>query len=299
MRASLIAIAVSVVLAGVKIVSGIVGHSYALIADGIESILDVVSALVVWGGLRIAARPADENHPYGHGKAESMAGIVVAVILLGAALGIAFQSVREILTPHRAPAPFTLGVLVIVVIAKELLFARMSRLSGKISSTSLRADAWHHRSDALTSAAAFVGISLSLILGEGYESLDDWAALFACGIIVYNGFRILRTALAEAMDLAAPPDVLSSIRNVAHRVDGVAGIDKCLARKTGPYWLVDIHVMVDGRLPVSEGHAIGHEVKRALRDSELGILDVLVHIEPNDEARTDEIRAEPPASERS
>jgi cation diffusion facilitator family transporter len=299
MRASLIAIAVSVVLAGVKIVSGIVGHSYALIADGIESILDVVSALVVWGGLRIAARPADENHPYGHGKAESMAGIVVAVILLVAALGIAVQIVREILTPHRAPAPFTLGVLVIVVIAKELLFARMSRLSGKISSTSLRADAWHHRSDALTSAAAFVGISLSLILGEGYESLDDWAALFACGIIVYNGFRILRTALAEAMDLAAPPDVLSSIRSVAHGVDGVAGIDKCLARKTGPYWLVDIHVMVDGRLPVSEGHAIGHEVKRALRDSELGILDVLVHIEPDDEARTGEIRAEPPASERS
>jgi cation diffusion facilitator family transporter len=285
----LLAVAVSIVLATVKIAAGVAGHSFALIADGIESTLDIVSASVVWGGLRIAAIPPDENHPYGHGKAESMAALMVAVILLGAAVFLAIQSVAEILSPHHAPAPFTLIVLVAVVITKELLFARMLRVSKSVDSTSLRADAWHHRSDALTSAAAFIGISLSLILGEGYESLDDWAALFACGIIFYNGFRILRTALSEAMDRAAPHDVQARIREVARSVPGVWDIDKCLTRKSGPYWLVDIHVMVDGELPVSKGHSIGHDVKRALRESDLGVLDVLVHIEPDDDATTDEI----------
>lgn len=290
MRMSVLAIAVSVVLAAVKLAAGVIGHSFALIADGVESTLDIVSASVVWGGLRIAAAPPDENHPYGHGKAESMAALMVAVILLGAAVFLAIQSVAEIIDPHQAPAPFTLVVLVAVVIIKELLFARMSRMSKSVDSTALRADAWHHRSDSLTSAAAFIGISLSLILGEGYESLDAWAALFACGIITYNGLRVLRTAMSEAMDRAAPRELLVRIRQTAAAVPGVEGIDKCLTRKSGPYWLVDIHVMVDGDLPVSEGHEIGHDVKRALLDSELGVLDVLVHIEPADEARMARIK---------
>ena len=289
MRTSLLAVAVSIALATMKLAAGVIGHSFALIADGVESTLDIVSASVVWGGLRIAATPPDENHPYGHGKAESMAALVVAAILLGVAVFLAIRSVAEILSPHQAPAPFTLAVLVVVVITKELLFARMSRVGKAVDSTSLRADAWHHRSDSLTSAAAFIGISLSLILGEGYESLDAWAALFACGIIFYNGFRILRTALSEAMDRAAPPGVQARIRAVARSVPGVEDIDKCLSRKSGPYWLVDIHVMVDGDLPVSRGHSIGHDVKRALLRSDIGVLDVLVHIEPADDARTDEI----------
>ena len=293
MRMSVLAIAVSVVLATVKLAAGVIGHSFALIADGIESTLDIVSASLVWGGLRIAATPPDENHPYGHGKAESMAAIMVAVILLGAAVFLAIQSVAEIIAPHHAPAPFTLVVLVAVVITKELLFVRMSRVSKSVDSTSLRADAWHHRSDSLTSAAAFIGISLSLILGEGYESLDDWAALFACGIITYNGFRILRSAMSEAMDRAAPRELRARIREIASSVPGVEGIDKCLTRKSGPYWLVDIHVMVDGNLPVSDGHEIGHDVKRALLQSDLGVLDVLVHIEPADPERMARINLDP------
>ena len=290
MRISVVAIAVSIVLAAVKLAAGIIGHSFALIADGVESTLDIVSASVVWGGLRIAAAPPDENHPYGHGKAESMAALMVAVILLGAAVFLATQSVAEILAPHQAPAPFTLIVLVAVVITKELLFARMSRVGKSVDSTALRADAWHHRSDSLTSAAAFIGISLSLILGEGYESLDAWAALFACGIISYNGFKILRTAMSEAMDRAAPPDLLGRIRDTAAAVPGVEAIDKCLTRKSGPYWLVDIHVLVDGDIPVSRGHSIGHDVKSALLRSDLGVLDVLVHIEPDDEEHTEKIK---------
>jgi len=292
MRATVQTVVVSTLLALVKVASGIVGHSYALIADGIESLLDVVGSLVVWGGLRIASVPPDRDHPYGHGKAESLAATVVALGLLAAAVGLAVQSVREIVTPHHAPAPFTLVVLVGVVAVKEWLYRRLSRIGRDTSSTALHVDAWHHRSDALTSVAAFIGISVALAMGEGYEAADDWAALFACGIIAWNGVRLLRRSVDEVMDAAAPDSLLASIRSRAEAVPGVVAIEKCLARKSGPGWLVDIHVQVDGRLPVVEGHAIGHQVKRVLRDSDLGIVDVLVHLEPDEDPARDERRGD-------
>ena len=281
MRATVQTVLVSTILALIKVAAGFAGNSYALIADGIESMLDVVSSLVVWGGLRIALLPPDRDHPYGHGKAESLAAMVVALGLLAAAVGLAIQSVREIATPHHAPAPFTLFVLVGVVATKEWLYRRLARIGESTSSTAVRVDAWHHRSDALTSVAAFFGISVALILGEGYEAADDWAALVACSIIAWNGVRLLRCSIDEVMDTAAPDALLSAIRSRAEGVSGVAAIEKCLARKSGPGWLVDIHVEVDGQLPVIEGHAIGHGVKRALFDSNLGIVDVLVHLEPH------------------
>jgi cation diffusion facilitator family transporter len=279
-RAALVATASGTLLAAVKIGAGLAGNSYALIADGVESFLDIFSSLVVWGGLRIAARPPDDNHPYGHGKAEALAGLAVALTLLLVAVALAVQSVREILTPHHAPAPFTLAVLAGVVLVKETLFAWVSRIARELRSTALEADAWHHRSDSLTSAAAFLGISLALAGGKGWESLDDWAALFACAVIGFNGVRLARLAVADVMDTAAPAEVESGIRETARRVPGVLDVDKCFARKSGPGWLVDLHVVVDGKLPVTEGHRIGHAVQRALRESNLGILDVLVHVEP-------------------
>jgi cation diffusion facilitator family transporter len=271
---------ISTLLGIVKIVSGWLGHSYALIADGIESMLDIVGSLVVLGGLRIAAIPPDRNHPYGHGKAESLAAMVVALLLLAAGLGLAVQSVHEILTPHHAPASFTLAVLVLVVAAKELLYRRLSRIGEATASTAIRVDAWHHRSDALTSAAAFIGISVALLGGEGYESADDWAALAACGIIGFNGVRLLRTAISEVMDAAAPAELEQAIRSLVRSVPGVISAEKCFTRKSGPGWLVDIHIEVDGSSSVADGHAIGHRVKDALCSSELRVLDVLVHIEP-------------------
>ncbi len=279
-RAALVATAAGTLLAAVKIAGGLLGNSYALIADGVESFLDIFSSLVVWGGLRIAALPPDDNHPYGHGKAEALAALAVSLTLLLVALGLAVESVREIVTPQHAPAPFTLAVLAAVVLVKQALFAWVSRIARALRSTALEADAWHHRSDALTSAAAFVGICLALVGGKGWESLDDWAALFACGVIGYNGVRLARRAVADVMDAAAPAEVESGIRETARRVAGVRDIDKCFARRSGPGWLVDLHVVVDGRLPVTEGHRIGHAVKHALRESDLGILDVLVHVEP-------------------
>jgi cation diffusion facilitator family transporter len=279
-RVTIQTVVLSAVLGIVKTAAGVIGGSYALIADGIESMLDIVSSLAVFGGIRIAARPPDASHPYGHGKAESMAALVVALVLLAAAVGIAVESVRALFQPRQAPAPFTLIVLVLVVATKELIYRRLTRVGRAIASTSLQVDAWHHRSDALTSAAAFVGISISVVGGEGYQSADAWAALVACVVIGFNGVRLLRTAVAEVMDAAAPSEISLGIRERAAAVPGVVAVEKCLARKSGPGWLVDLHVEVEATLSVSEGHEIGHRVKETLCDSDLGVLDVLVHVEP-------------------
>jgi cation diffusion facilitator family transporter len=279
-RASLGAVLVSVALGAVKIIAGILGHSYALVADGIESMLDVASGLIVAGSLKIAAQPPDEQYPYGYGKVEPVAALVISAGLLAAAIGISIQSLREIYTPHHAPAPFTLAVLVIVVITKELLFRFLFRAAESIDSHALRTDAWHHRSDSLTSLAAFIGISVALIFGEGYESADDWAALFASAVIAFNGVRLFRKAWREIMDASLPEKVVDEIREIARRVDGVAGIDMCRVRKSGLGLWVDIHIEVHGDMTVREGHEIAHRVKDALVASKHNVMDAVVHVEP-------------------
>lgn len=274
------AIAVNVILALIKITTGIIGNSYALIADGIESTMDIVSSLFVWGGLRISIKPPDKSHPYGHGKAESMAGVVVAISLLAASVIIAVQSIREIQTPHHAPAWYTLVVLIGIIITKETLFRKMTQVGDQLDSSSLKSDAWHHRSDALTSVAAFVGISIALVGGPGFEVADDWAALLACVVIVYNGIRLLLPALNEVMDGAVPDDIENQIRKLASRAEGVLDIEKCRIRKSGLGLLMDIHVIVQEDITVKEGHEIGHNVKVILLESDLRISDVTVHVEP-------------------
>ncbi len=279
-RATLICIGSSALLAAVKIISGIAGYSYALIADGVESMLDIVSSLVVLGTLRIASTPPNEKYPFGYGRVEPIGAIVVSSGLLIAALGIAIQSVREILTPQHAPAAWTLIILVLVVAAKELMFRFLNRTGAAIESSAIQTDAWHHRSDAITSAAAFVGISIALIGGEGYEMADDWAALFACAVIARNGYKLLRNALRDVMDAAPPPEISGRIHHIAGDVLGVEQIDKCLVRKSGLGYFVDLHIEVDGRIPVRDGHEISHRVKDALLASELAIIDVSLHVEP-------------------
>jgi cation diffusion facilitator family transporter len=253
------------------------------VADGIESMLDVVSGLVVAGSLKIAAQPPNEEYPYGYGKVEPAAALVIATGLLAAAIGISIQSVREIRTPHHAPEPYTLLVLVLVVVTKELLFRFLFRTGESIDSSALRTDAWHHRSDSLTSLAAFIGISLALALGKGYESADDWAALFAAGVIAFNGLRLIRTAWREMLDASLPEEVVEDIREIARSVDGVAGIDMCRVRKSGLGLWVDIHVEVHGDMSVRDGHEIAHHVKDALMASKHHVMDAVVHIEPMDD----------------
>ena len=279
-RVALLGLVINVVLAAVKIGAGIFGNAYVLIADGIESALDVGGSIVIWGGLKFAARPPDETHPYGHGKAEPIAAAVVAAIVLVAALGLAIESVREIFLPHHAPAPYTLVVLVIAVIVKETLYRYVVRFGRDVESTAVQTDAWHHRTDAMTSIAAFIGISVALIGGDQWQSADNWAALFACALIGANGYRILSPALHEIMDTAPRGRIVHTVQAAARSVPGVVEVEKCFIRKMGLSFYVDLHVGVNGEISVREGHRIAHEVKRAIQQTDARIADVLVHIEP-------------------
>jgi len=279
-RFALFGLIVNVLLAAAKILAGFVGHAYVLIADGIESALDVGGSIVIWGGLTVAARPPDRTHPYGHGKAEPIAAIIVAVAVVAAAVGLAIQSVREIFLPHHAPAPWTLAVVVVAVIVKETLFHYVIRFGQKVESTAVKTDAWHHRMDAMTSIAAFIGISLALIGGKKWQRADDWAALVACSLIAANGIRLARPAFYEIMDTAPGGKIVRSIRAVASSVPGVVEVEKCRARKMGLDYYVDLHVGVDGNISVHEGHQIAHRVEAAIQQSDSRVADVLVHIEP-------------------
>lgn len=282
LRSTFIGILTNTLLAAIKGIAGVLGNSYALIADAIESTTDIASSFIVWGGLKISTLPPDDDHPYGHGKAEPLAAVVVSLTLIAAALGITIQSVREIVTPHHAPAPFTLAVLVLVVVTKETLFRYVFNVGQSVNSTAVKSDAWHHRSDAITSAAVFIGISVALIGGVGYESADDWAALFASSIIVFNAYRILRPAINEVMDAAPSSQLEDAIRKVAQRVEGVIALEKCLIRKTGFSYYVDLHVTVEGAISVRDGHNIARQVKAAIRTSHPSVAEVLIHIEPSD-----------------
>ena len=279
-RAVSLGIGVNAALAAVKIVVGILGNSYALVADGIESTGDIVGSLVVWGGLRIASRPADESHPYGHGKAESIAGVLAAVGLLVAAGLIAVQSMHEIRHPHHPPAWYTLPVLVGTIVIKIAMARRMSGVGRHLSSTSLKVDAWHHLSDALTSGAVLVGITIALYAGPGYEAADDWGALAACVVIVINGVLIFRRGLHDVLDGSVSRDLQQDLDSVAAATPGVESTEKCRIRKSGVDLFVDIHVRVDPQMTVVEGHRVSHVVKARLLEQNARIKDVLVHIEP-------------------
>jgi cation diffusion facilitator family transporter len=278
-------IALNLGLAGVKLAGGIWGHTYALIADGVESLIDVASSSLVWAGFRVAARPPDANHPYGHGKAEPLAALAVAIFVFFAAGWIGVHAVHEIRTPHQGPHWATLPLLAGIVAVKAWFSRRVLRAGEAEGSTALGAEAWHHYADALTSAAAFVGIAVALLGGKGYEAADDWAALLACGVVTLNGVGIFNRALRDVMDTAVPAAFEAEIRRVAAAVHGVRALDKCRVRKSGLTHLVDIHVVVDPALTVYAGHAIAHAVKDALVRSRLHVSDVSVHIEPEHELK--------------
>lgn len=267
-------------LALVKLLAGILGHSYALIADAVESVADIFSSLVVWGGLRLSSRDADERYPFGYGKAESVSSAIVGLMLVGAALGIAIEAVREIRIPHHAPAPFTLIVLVVVVAIKATLFRRVSRGAEELGSQVVAADAWHHRADALTSAAAFIGISIALIGGPGWESADDWAALLASTIILYNGVQIIRPALADLMDQSPQEEVFRAVKAAAHEVPGVLATEKLRIRKSGTKYLLELHVQANPALSLHDAHILSGKVKSRIRTAVPRVEGVLVHMEP-------------------
>jgi len=281
LRATLIGLAANAVLTLVKLAAGILGHSHALVADAVESLADIFSSVVVWRGLVVAAQPADEDHPYGHGKAEPIAAAIVSAMLLLAAVSISIQAFNGIGHPRSAPAPFTLGVLLAGIVIKEWLFRFVLRESVQVESSAVHTDAWHHRSDAITSLAAAIGITVALIGGKGYESADDVAAIVAAVIIAWNGWRLMRPAVNELMDRAPSREMVERLSRIAQTVPGVEAVEKCLVRKMGYLYYVDMHVEVDPQMTVQRSHEIAHDVKDKIRNEIHPVRDVLVHIEPS------------------
>jgi len=271
---------VNAVLVLVKLIAGIIGHANALVADAVESSADIFSSLIVWMGLSIASRPADEDHPYGHGKAEPLAAAVVSLMLLGAAIGISIMAIREIVTPHHLPAPFTLFVAAGVIIIKETLYRRVSRVGKEVGSTAIAADAWHHRADATSSLAAFIGISIALWGGRGWEAADDWAALVAAMLVAINGVRTLRPAISALMDEVPDRAVKEKAMQAALRVSGVQQIENLNVRGSGLGFYVDLHAQADPAMSLEEAHEIAAKVKYAIREAIPSVVSVLVHMEP-------------------
>ena len=269
-------------LAIVKGLAGVFGNSYALIADAIESTTDIFASFLVLFGIKYSNKPADENHPYGHGRAEPLITFLVVGFLITSATIIAYESIKNIQTPHELPKKWTLIVLGIIILWKEYSFRLVMKRSKESNSSSLRADAWHHRSDAITSVAALIGISIALFLGKGYEAADDWAALFASGFIMYNSYKIFRPALGEIMDEHLYDDLIDEIRKVSLEVEGVLETEKCLIRKAGMKYHVDLHAVVDANITVKVGHDIAHLLADTLRNKITVLGHVLIHIEPND-----------------
>ncbi len=268
-------------LAIIKGLAGFLGNSYALIADAIESTTDIFSSLLVLFGLKYANLPPDKNHPYGHGRIEPLITFLVVGFLITSATVIAYESIQNIGTPHDLPKPFTLIVLGAIILWKEVSYRLVMKKSKETKSSSLRADAWHHRSDAITSIAAFIGISIALILGKGYESADDWAALFASAFIIYNSYLIFRPALGEIMDENLYDDLEATIRKVSLEVKGIIDTEKCFIRKAGMQYHIDLHAVVDGQLTVREGHELAHQLKDTLRSTIPELGHVLIHVEPS------------------
>ena len=281
-QTSIFSIVGNSLLAIIKALAGYFGNSYALIADAIESTTDIFSSFLVLFGIKYANKPADKNHPYGHGRAEPLITFLVVGFLITSATIIAYESMKNIFTPHSLPKVWTLYILAPLIIWKEISFRIVLKKSKQTNSSSLKADAWHHRSDAITSVAAFIGISIALFFGKGYETADDWAALFAAGFIFYNSFLIFRPALGEIMDEHLYDDLIENIRTVSMRVDWVVATEKCFIRKAGMKFHVDLHAIVNARKTVKEGHTIAHQLKDKLRKEIPQLGHVLIHVEPDE-----------------
>lgn len=279
-RSAQYGILVNATLAMAKLIAGLVGNTYALVADAVESTADIFSSLVVWGGLHIASRDPDDEFPFGYGKAESLAAAVVALMLIGAAIGIGIQAVRELRVPHRPPAPWTLLVLVTVVVVKFALSRRVHAVSVEVGSTAVRADAWHHMSDAITSAAAFIGISIAVAGGPAWARADDWAALAASGVIAFNGLAMLRPAFDDLMDRVPGPEIVQRVRGAAATVPGVLAVEKLAMRRMGMTFRLTIHVQADPLMSLEEAHVLSGRVKGAVRGVEPRVSGITVHMEP-------------------
>lgn len=272
----------NVSLAAVKIIVGVAGSSYALIADGIESLADCLSSLIVWNGLRISGMEADHEHPYGHGKAEAVAALLAGIGLIVSAGLIAWQATRALMSPQDPPALYTVPTLVLIILIKEGLFRFIRKGANRHDSPALRAEAWHHRSDSLTSLGVLVGILIAVFAGPEYAFFDSLAALLVTGLIVVNALRIIRPALDELMDRRIENAKAQTILSHIQKVQGVIDVETLIVRRSGRDYIVDVHLEVDPLITVAQGHEIAHQVKdRLLALPTPKVRYVVTHVEPH------------------
>jgi cation diffusion facilitator family transporter len=268
------------ILAIIKYLSGTYGHSYALIADSMESLIDIVSSSLLLIAMRYASKKPNREYPYGYGKAESLMTIVSIFFIFMCGVTIFMQGLQNIFTHHQSPEPFTLYVLGIIIAWKEGCFQYVYYRANKIQSTALRAEAWHHRSDAFTSIAAFIGIAIAIWMGPGYEHADDWAALVAACAIFYNVYTLISPAFHEILDGNMYQDVIDNLCQIALSVEGVLKTEKCYIRKSGMTYHAELHIQVSPELTVFEGHNIAHAVKRKALEELPQLKTLVTHIEP-------------------
>ena len=268
-----------------KLAAGVLGHSYALIADACESFADVMGSCVTLYGLKKAAEPADTEHPAGHGRAETLASAVTALALVGVGGLIFWQAALSLNEPRSAPSPLTLLVLVPVILVKEWMFKWMRARGKKIGSLAVVADAWHQRSDVVTSVAALTGIIVAWIGGPAWSHADSWAAIAASLWLAGTGLWLLGPTLHELMEGSVDPALLEFIQETSGDCPGIKGVDKVWVRKLGMRLMVDLHIEVDPDISVQEGHRLSHEVKAKLQRELPQVRDVMVHVEPYDAAR--------------
>jgi cation diffusion facilitator family transporter len=277
---ALTAIALNGALGVGKLAAGILGHSYAMIADACESFGDVVGSSVTLYGLRVAAEPPDRTHPAGHGRAETLAALLTALALFIIGSLIFWQSAQSLYHPRLAPNPLTLLVLVPVVVIKEWMFRWLRRRGKQIGSRAVQADAWHQRSDAVTSLAALTGIVVAWIGGPAWAHADSWAALVASVWLAATGLWLLSPTLNELMEGAVDPALVRFIAKTASQCPGIQGVDKVWVRKLGMRLIVDLHIEVNPDISVQEGHRLAHEVKDQVQRELPQVRDVMVHVEP-------------------
>ncbi len=279
-RAAWLGLAVNTALGIVKLVGGLISGSLALISDALNSWADVFVSVVTLFALRVAQRPPDVEHPYGHTRAEAIAASNLAIVIILSALGIGWEAVRHLTDGHAVPPAWTLWIAAGNVLIKESLYRYKVRVGRRTGSQVIIANAWDHRSDALCSLAVLVGLAMVRFGGESFHWADDVAALVVVGAIIYSGVTLFRTSASELMDVQASPELLAEIRRVAAAVPEVRGVETLWVRKSGLEYFADIHIEVDPNMQVSQGHAVSHAVKDRLMAEFSVLRDVLVHLEP-------------------
>jgi cation diffusion facilitator family transporter len=279
------AIALNGLIGVLKLAAGLLGHSYALLADAAESFTDVFSSSISLFGLTVAATPADRTHPFGHSRAETLASAAVSLAL--AAIGglIFWHAALSLSEPRLAPDPRTLLVLVPVILAKEWMFHRLRARGKATGSVAIVTEAWHQRSDVVTSIAALAGILIAWIGGPRWSHADSWAAMVASVWLVGVGLWLLNPTLHELMEGSVDPSLTAFVRQTGLDCPGIRGIDKVWVRKLGMRLIVDLHIEVDPDISVQEGHRLAHDVKSKIQAELPQVLDVMVHVEPYDPDR--------------